>query len=152
MSAGELPFGTEGLLAYAGLALVAFLAGSIIPAASEAALAALIAVGGSPWLGVLVATVANTAGAATLFALGRAGGKWLRPRNDRQRARLDEARDWVRRHGAPVVFFSWVPIVGDPLVIAAGLLGVRWPSFVLFAATGKGLRYALVAIAAASLV
>jgi len=48
----------------------------------------------------------------------------------------------VRRFGAPVLLLSWLPVVGDPLCVAAGWLRLPWIAAFMFIALGKGLRYA----------
>lgn len=51
---------------------------------------------------------------------------------------------WMQRWGAPALVCSWVPIVGDVVVLAAGILRLKkGPSF-FWMALGKGLRYAFI--------
>src|SRR5512133_3146317 len=106
-----------------GLAVAAFLAGSVVPFPSEAVLAALVVAGLSPAPLVGLAGVANAAGACTLLWIGRKGRpvaeRYARPE---RLARFEAA---CHRHGAPVLLLSWVPIVGDVAVLAAGV--VRLP-------------------------
>lgn len=60
------------LIALGGLFLAAFLAATILPAQSEAALVGLILAGGQPvWLLVLVASVGNVAGSVLNWWIGR---------------------------------------------------------------------------------
>jgi membrane protein YqaA with SNARE-associated domain len=132
---------------YAGLFLSAFLAATLIPLSSEALLAVLGAAQGFDLaLLVLVATAGNTLGAAVNWILGRYSLHWrdrrwfpVRPE------RLGAATRWFRRYGVWSLLFAWVPVVGYPLTFAAGLLGVRFPLFLLLVAIGKGLRYVVVA-------
>lgn len=132
---------------YAGLFLSAFLAATLIPLSSEAVLAALAGAQGFDLVKlVLVATAANTLGAAVNWVLGRYSLHW----RDRwwfpvDRDKLDTATRWFRRYGVWSLLLAWVPIVGDPLTFAAGLLGVRFPLFLLLVAIGKGARYVVVA-------
>lgn len=136
-----------------GLFLAAFLAGSIVPLPSEGVLAALVLAGVPTVRVVVVATAGNVLGATTLWALGRwaAAGwhspfaAWLERRVRAAGPRLERARSALARYGPPVLLLSWVPVVGDLAVLAAGLLGVRAVPFVVFTALGKGLRYAAVA-------
>ena len=142
-----------------GLFVVTALSGSVVPLPSEALLAALIVHGESLGPVVLVATVGNTLGAATLFWLGGrlgrggAGGRVFRFLERRARLdaeRVERARAQVRRWGAPAMLLSWLPFVGDAMVIAAGFAGISWPSFVLFAGLGKAARFVVVAAACAA--
>lgn len=135
-----------------GLFLVAVAAGSILPAPSEAVLAALLYGGVSPGLAVAVATLGNVLGSLTVYALGRWGardgavGRWLERRRSQAGARLDRARERLATWGAPVLLLAWLPIVGDVFVLAAGLVGVRLGPFLAFVSLGKGLRYLAVAL------
>ena len=56
--------------------------------------------------------------------------------------RVRRALAWVRGHGAPALVMSWLPVVGDPLCLAAGWLGIRALPALLWICVGKGLRYA----------
>lgn len=129
----------------AGLALAAFLAGSVLPFPSEAVLAALVANGGDPVAHVVVASVANTLGAVTLLAMGRGGERLIEGRLDeRGRARLNRAQHHVRRYGAVALVLAWLPVVGDAFVLAGGLLRIPWGRAIAAVAAGKTLRYAAV--------
>lgn len=136
-----------------GLFLAAFLAGSIVPAPSEGVLAALIYAGVPIAGAVTAATVGNVLGATTLWALGRwaAAGRhspfaaWLDRRVRAAGPRLERSRAALLRFGPPVLLLSWVPIVGDVVVLSAGLIGVRVVPFLVFTAVGKALRYIVVA-------
>ena len=131
----------------------AFLAATIVPFASEITLAAALAAGGAvPWL-VVVATLGNTLGAIVNWVLGRyierfRGRRWF-PANARQ---LERAQAWFRRYGVWTLLLAWVPVVGEPLTVIAGAMRVRIVPFLILVATGKGLRYVVLALAAADAV
>lgn len=139
------------MLALAGLFLAAFAAATLIPAQSEAVLAALVLAGDHPvWLLLTVATTGNVLGSLLNWALGRflmrhAGHRWF----PASAAQLDRASLWYRRWGWPSLFLSWVPAIGDPLTLAAGLLREPLWRFLLVVTLAKGLRY--VALVAATL-
>jgi len=90
-------------------------------------------------LALLLATLGNTAGGMTTYALGR-----LVP--GRAREKLDpRALSWLERHGSPAAFFAFLPLVGDALCLAAGWLRVNWLAALGFMAAGRLARYLLVA-------
>ncbi|WP_342236208.1 YqaA family protein [Inquilinus sp. OTU3971] len=131
---------------YLGLFSAAFLAATILPGSSEAVLVALLLGGlGDPlWLFV-VATIGNTAGAILNWSLGRwllryAGRRWFPV----TRGQLARAGAWFRRYGAWSLLLSWVPIVGDPLTVAAGTLRMSFLPFVILVGIGKAARYGMV--------
>lgn len=135
-----------------GLALTAFLAASLVPIASEPAALALVAAGrgvGEVWL---VATLANTAGSALNWWLGRlASGLGRRGRLPASPAALARAERWFARFGRPVLLLAWLPVVGDALTVAAGLLRTPLGPFLLLVAIGKGARYAAILAPAGAL-
>ncbi|WP_373046464.1 YqaA family protein [Vulgatibacter sp.] len=141
-----------------GLFLAAFLSGSVVPLPSEAVLVALLGGGLAPLPLVTVATAGNLLGAATLFWIGTALsrgaggalGRALQRRIQRDPQAFERAQARLRRFGAPLLLLTWVPIVGDLFVIAAGFVGVRLLPFVIFTGVGKAARFALVASATAA--
>ena len=130
--------GTELTLLF----LVSFLAGSIVPVSSEAILFGVIKLDATLfWSALSSATVGNTLGGMSSYALGRflPKGKSLPAQALLQR---------VRRFGSPILLLAWTPWIGDPLCVAAGWLRLSaWQSLV-FMAIGKFARYWLVAMAA----
>ena len=138
---------------YLALALSAFLAATIVPLGSEVAVGTAILAGADPWLTLLVASSANTAGSVVNWLLGRAIEKF----KDRRwfpvsAARLAKAQRRFTRYGRWSLLFAWLPVIGDPLTFVAGILKVRFTSFVLLVAIGKGGRYGVVILAAQEMV
>lgn len=133
---------------YVGLFLSAFLAATLLPLSSEAVLAVLSqARGFDAVLLLAVATLGNTLGAAVNWTLGRYCLKW---RDKRwfpiSRVQLDRAGSWFRRYGLWSLMFAWLPIVGDPLTFAAGVLRVGLLPFLVLVGLGKGARYSAVMV------
>ena len=52
---------------------------------------------------------------------------------------------WFKRFGRPSLLLAWLPIVGDPLCLVAGVLRVGVPVFLLLVTLGKLARYAALA-------
>jgi membrane protein YqaA with SNARE-associated domain len=123
-----------------GLFLAAFAAATLLPLPSEAALYGYLQLHPeSAVLAVVTATVGNTAGGMTTYALGR-----LVP--EKTQAKLNpKALARLRRYGSPVTFFAWLPIVGDALALAAGWLRISWWSVLGFMAAGRLARYLAIA-------
>lgn len=51
----------------------------------------------------------------------------------------------LRRHGPPLLLFSWAPVVGDALVAAAGAAGLPLLPVTAWVVAGKALRYGALA-------
>ncbi|MFN0194403.1 MAG: YqaA family protein [Aestuariivirga sp.] len=129
--------------AHFGLFWISFLAATLLPGSSEAALVALVASFSASAITLfLTATSGNTAGAVFNWWLGRSlnrftGQRWL----PATASRLDQASRMVTRYGSWVLLFSWLPVVGDPLMIVAGALRMKFVPFLAFVAAGKAARY-----------
>lgn len=138
----------EDLLSLAGLFAVAFIAATILPAQSEAALVALLVLGEqSPVLLVIVATTGNVLGSAVNWLLGR----WIEHYRDRRwfpvgKRTLDRATGWYRRWGRWTLLLSWAPLGGDALTVAAGVLREPFGSFLLLVTIAKAGRYIALAM------
>ncbi|TBU99282.1 YqaA family protein [Stutzerimonas kirkiae] len=132
-----------------GLFFSAFLAATLLPLQSEAVLVALL-LGErfSPWTLLAVATLGNVLGSLVNWGLGRSVERWRHrrwfPADDRQ---LERARRAYRRYGRWSLLLSWVPVIGDPLTLVAGILREPWWSFLLLVTLAKGLRYLVLAAA-----
>lgn len=125
------------LAGYAGLFTASFLAATLLPGGSEIALGLMIHKSPAQWwLIVLVATVGNTLGALTSYLLGR-----FLP----QAQRHANAITWMRRWGHIALLFSWLPLIGDALCVAAGWLKMNPWLATLSIALGKFGRYLVVA-------
>ena len=139
---GELP-------ALAGLFLSALLAATVVPAQSEAVFVGLLYLGGTePLLLLAVASLGNTLGSVVNWGLGRAvnryrGRRWF-PVPERQ---LASAERWFARYGPASLLLSWVPFIGDPLTVAAGVLRVPFLTFLAIVGFAKTARYAAVMLA-----
>ena len=138
----------SALASYGGLFLAAFLAATILPAQSEAALAALLIAGQHPpfWL-IAVASLGNVLGSVVNWGLGRGierirHHRWF-PASEQQ---LGRAETFYKRWGYWSLLLSWVPVIGDPLTLIAGVLREPFWRFVLIVAIAKTGRYLVLAM------
>ncbi|NVK58159.1 MAG: DedA family protein [Alteromonadaceae bacterium] len=135
-----------------GLFSSAFLAATVLPLSSEVVLTALLLDGQPPALMVLIATVGNVLGSVTNYALGYWANtvvvkKWLRISD----AEFSRAEQRFKRYGTAALCLAWVPVIGDPLTVLAGVLKVRFSWFILLVTAGKCLRYLVLAHAVVGL-
>ena len=125
-----------------GLFLSAFISSTLLPGGSEAVLVLLAAESGTDKLLLLaVATLGNTLGGMSSWALGRVIA-WRFPAR-RFAAKEQRAIARLQHWGSPVLLLSWLPVVGDPLCLAAGWLRIHWLPSLVFIAVGKAARYAV---------
>ena len=120
------------------LFISSFLAATLLPGGSEAALFAVLkAYPDTLLIALTIATIGNTLGGMVSFGMG-----WLLP----QTQQLKHVEK-LRRYGTPALLLAWVPLIGDALCLAAGWLRLNWWQSALFMALGKFARYAVIAMA-----
>lgn len=133
------------LSAYLGLLLSAFGAATLLPLQSEALLVGLL-LGGQHaiWALFAVATLGNVLGAWVNWLLGRSIEHY---RNRRwfpvSPPRLLQAQRWYARYGRWSLLLSWLPLVGDPLTLVAGVMRERLWIFLAIVTLAKAGRYAV---------
>lgn len=129
-------------LGYFGLFIAAFLAATILPLSSEIVLSSLLLSGLSPTALVTIATIGNVLGSLINYALGYWASleiikKWLKISEEE----FIRAEQRFVKYGLFSLCFAWVPIIGDPLTVIAGVLRIRLLWFVILVAVGKLTRY-----------
>ncbi|NOR85816.1 DedA family protein [archaeon] len=129
------------------LFIISFLASTLLPLGSEGALAIYIAQQHNIWVIVLVATLGNYLGSFVNYYIGLKGRNTILHKiirfsdND-----IEKSRKLFNKYGSWVLFFSWVPIIGDPLTFVAGILNYDLKKFTFFVFFGKLFRYSFVAL------
>ena len=121
----------------------AFLSSTLLPGGSEAVLVYLSSNETHSYLTLLtVATMGNTLGGMTSWGLG-----WLiaikYPARGLVKPAHQKAVVRIQHWGSPALLLSWLPVVGDPLCVAAGWLRVHWLASLVFIGIGKTARYAV---------
>lgn len=141
------------LAAYGSLFVAALLAATLIPAQSESVLSGLILAGGQPMVAlVAVASLGNILGSVLNWLIGR-GVERLRTRRwfPASEAQLQRAQRRYSRFGYWSLLLAWVPVIGDPLTLAAGIMREPLWRFLLLVSIGKIGRYAILAAGVAAL-
>jgi membrane protein YqaA with SNARE-associated domain len=124
------------------LLVSSFLAATILPLASEVPLAVVVRRHGDVFLPVAIATLGNYLGACTTYGLARAAAGRLAPSSTLPSPR---ALLLFERYGSPALLLSWVPVIGDAIVLLAGASRVKFLPFSIWTAAGKAARYGAVA-------
>jgi membrane protein YqaA with SNARE-associated domain len=135
------------LSAYPALFLSAFAAATLLPLQSEAVLVALLLGGAhTTWALLAVATFGNVLGSWVNWLLGRSlehyrHRRWF-PASE---VRLQQAQAWYARYGRWSLLLSWMPLIGDPLTLVAGVMREPLWRFLLIVTLAKAARYAVLA-------
>lgn len=131
------------LAAYGSLFFASLLAATLFPTQSEAILSGLLLTKSySTWLLVFVASIGNTLGSIINWAIGREiekfhGQAWF----PFKLTTLARAKAWYQNHGRWLLLLSWVPFIGDPLTVAAGIMKEKLSIFIAIVAAAKTARY-----------
>ena len=129
------------------LFFISFCASTLLPLGSEWLLVALLLQGSNPLATVAVATLGNSLGAGTNYLIGFYGGDWLIEKILRvEKTRQQQAIRWFNRYGSWSLLLAWLPVIGDPLCLVAGMLKTPLLRFSLLVTTGKGLRYTVLTL------
>ncbi|MBU0808866.1 MAG: DedA family protein [Gammaproteobacteria bacterium] len=135
------------LSAYLGLFISALGAATLLPLQSESVLVALLLSDAYwPWTLVAVASVGNVLGALLNWLLGRYLEHFRhKPWFPVSEARLQQAQRGYARYGRWSLLLSWVPVIGDPLTLVAGVMRERLWVFLLIVSLAKTARYTVLA-------
>ena len=127
---------------YIGVFIASFLAATVLPFSSEVVLTGVLLAGGSYWPCMVAATLGNTLGGMTCYALGRLGKiEWIKKYLRLDITRLQRVQHWIEDRGSWTAFFVFTPGVGDFIAVALGFLRARIGPVIFWMLIGKALRY-----------
>lgn len=129
-----------------GLFIGCLLAATIVPFSSEALMAGAMLLDYNLWVIVLVAALGNTAGGMISFLMGwLCKWEWLEKWFKVKREKLMRVHDRVGKYGLWAALLTWMPVVGDLIAIAMGLIRLNpwWTMLLMF--VGKLGRYIVAA-------
>ncbi len=130
---------------YWGMGMLSFLSGTVVPIASEVLLVIFLGLGLNAVGITLVATLGNTLGGITCFMLGSLASKeWLLKFFHVPEKQMKRADRIIQKYGYWAAAFSFVPALGEALLITLGILRVNKVKVIIVMAVGKLIRYALI--------
>ena len=131
------------LISYFQLFIISFLAATILPLSSELVLSTMLLTDSfDKYLLLVVASIGNILGSSVNWYLGKKilifkDKKWF-PANERQ---IAKGEIYFKKYGIWSLLLAWVPIIGDPLTVVAGILRVKFFTFLLLVSISKISRY-----------
>ncbi len=130
-------------MVYLGLFLLALGAATLLPLQSEAGLVALLLTDDYSVVALLLVAIAgNTLGSTINWWLGRELVRFQQRRwFPASPAQLQWAQGWYHRYGRWTLLLSWLPVVGDPLTLVAGVMREPLSRFLLLVLFAKSARY-----------
>ena len=129
---------------YMGMLVAAFLAASILPFSSEAVMVGLQAAGLDPIFLIVYGTIGNVLGSMFNYTIGRMGKmEWIEKYLHVKKEDLDKAHRFMAGRGAWMGLLSVIPVVGDVITVALGLMRANVVIVVISVTISKLLRYVL---------
>ena len=134
------------LFSYFQLSLISFLAATILPFSSEVVLTTMyLSNSFEPYFLLIFASIGNILGSITNWYLGKKitifqDRKWFPVSPDQ----LNRSQKYFQKYGLWSLLLAWVPIIGDPLTLLAGVLKVRFSIFFLLVSVSKISRYVFI--------
>ncbi len=143
----------NSLVAYSSLFISSFLSSTILPGHSEITITTLILLEKySQFLLIFFASLGNILGSIVNWFLGLYITKFVNKSwFSFSKKQLDKSSSWYLKYGKWSLFLSWVPIIGDPLTIVAGMFRVPLIIFIIIVSISKALRYIFVGYVALKL-
>lgn len=133
---------------YIGMFISAFLAGTILPFSSEAVLLACIGLGLDPIGSTLSTTAGNALGGITCYWIGHLGKQeWIEKYLKVDKKQMDRAERFIRGRGSWMALFSFLPVIGDAILIVLGWMRANVWIVALSMTLGKLARYAILVAA-----
>jgi len=131
---------------YISIFFLSFLAATNIPFSSEVGLLYYMVLGKlNNELLLIFTSLGNILGSCVnyffgLYIIKFKTKSWF-PFKDNQ---ISKATNWFNRFGVYSLFFAFLPILGDPLTLIAGIFKVSFKKFIILVSLGKILRYLLI--------
>ena len=134
------------LFSYFQLLIISFLAATILPFSSEVILTTMyLSHSFETYFLLIFASIGNILGSITNWYLGKKitifqDRKWFPVSPDQ----LNRSQKYFQKYGLWSLLLAWVPIIGDPLTLLAGVLKVRFSIFFILVSISKISRYVFI--------
>lgn len=125
-----------------GLLLNSFLSSTAIPLPTEILTSALLLGGENPFLVGIALVLGSSVGGVLNYFIGFGGnklfGKFKKKNDQKKIGQKNKDNKQLEKFGWGAVFFaSWIPIIGDLILISAGVKKMKFTWYAVFMVTGK---------------
>ena len=130
-------------ISYLKLFIISFLAATILPLSSEIVLTTMLLTNlFEKNILLIIASSGNILGSIFNWYLGKKitifqDRKWF-PVSPEQ---LNKSQKYFQKYGIWSLLLAWIPVIGDPLTLLAGVLKVRFSIFFILVSISKIFRY-----------
>ena len=123
-----------------------FRSATLIPFGSEALLIYDIHQGYNVYLLLIVATMGNSLGSILNYFIGLKGEEFLVKKRYLKEKNILKIKKYFDKYGYLTILFSWLPIIGDPITLMAGVLKYDIRKFIILVIIAKFMRYLVIAL------
>ena len=131
---------------YLILFISAFISATLFPLGSEALFIYDIKEGYNIYLLLFFATIGNSLGSILNYFLGLKGEEFLVQKKLLNEKMILKSKRYFDKYGFYCLFFSWLPIIGDPLTFVAGILKYNLKNFIFIVIFAKFSRYLFITL------
>ncbi len=121
-----------------------FLSATILPFASEGFIIVALIKGMDPVICFLSASAGNCLGSTATYFMGVMCDNYIIKKYfsvDKNNSAIKKAIERVNKYKSPILLLSWIPGIGDPIVLASGIIGIRLRDFIIYTYSGRIVRY-----------
>jgi membrane protein YqaA with SNARE-associated domain len=133
-------------LSFQGLFLICFLSATLLSFPSELFLILMLSKGSDPLLCLCVSTIGNSLGGITNYGIGRIGNPNGLKKLGMNSKKFTNRKENIQKFGSWLALLSWVPFIGEPLLIGLGFFRVSIVKVFLLMTLGKFIRYLIIVL------
>jgi len=137
-----------------GLFLNSLLAATAIPLPTEILTSALLIGGESIFLVVIALIIGSVIGGILNYFIGLGGNKLVKKlkKNTYKKEHEKKHNKLLDKFGWSAIFFAaWIPVIGDLILISAGIKKMKFTKFLIFMISGKIIKTIIVVIGLGSI-
>ncbi len=132
---------------FLSLFAVCFVSATLWPLASEALFVGYLHQNNDAFLMLLIiASLGNTLGSVAMFELAYKSSHWFQRKIHHKSHHFPIWQDRLVHYGSPILALSWLPVVGDLLPIAGGLIKMDRFKVYFWLGFGKTARYSVLSV------
>ena len=126
--------------------LTSFVSATLFPMGSEAILIFNLNNGLNIYYLLVIATFGNSLGSLLNYWFGIRGENYLVDKKILSEKRISKSKYYFDKYGGYSLLFSWLPIIGDPITLIAGVLKYDIKKFILLVIFAKFFRYLFIVV------
>ena len=137
-----------------GLFLNSLLAATAIPLPTEILTSALLIGGENIFLVVIALIIGSVIGGILNYFIGLGGNKLVKKlkKNTDKKEHDKKHNKLLDKFGWSAIFFAaWIPVIGDLILISAGIKKMKFTKFLIFMISGKIIKTVIVVIGLGSI-